>query len=69
MPTMIEMVEAHLMNVQREMNTLVERKNAIEQEIQKLQKYLNDGVSVLNEAKAAATKPITSESLTQKSLF
>lgn len=69
MPTMIEMVEAHLINVQREMNTLTERKNAIEQEVQKLQNYLNDGVSVLNEAKDTAIKPTATEPLTQKSLF
>lgn len=68
MPTMIEMVEAHLLNVQREVNSLTERKNAIDNEIQKLQKYVTDGVTVLNEAKNA-TKPSVTDTLTQKSLF
>jgi hypothetical protein len=46
---MEEMVQAHLLNVEREINTLEERKVAIDQEIEKLQSYLNEGVDTLKE--------------------
>lgn len=49
MPSMEEMVQAHLLNVEREINTLEERKVAIDQEIEKLQSYLNEGVDTLKE--------------------
>ncbi len=51
MATMVEMVEAHLINVQREIVNLTERRNAVEKEIEKLQQYLQDGQSTLLEAK------------------
>jgi len=51
MPTMAEMVEAHLMNVQREVSNLNDRRNAIEKEIEKLQQYLQEGQATLLEAK------------------
>lgn len=69
MQTMAEMVEAHLTNVQREIAALTERKTAIEQEVQKLQKYFEDGIYVLNQTKAAATKLTATEPQAQKSLF
>jgi cell division septum initiation protein DivIVA len=47
--SMSEMVEAHLMNVKREISTLVDRKNAVEQEIARLQAYLAEGEVTLNE--------------------
>ena len=51
MPSMAEMVEAHLMNVQREIKTLEERKVAIDAEIDKLKGYLIEGSATLTEAK------------------
>lgn len=53
MPSMVEMVEAHLMNVQREIGNLHERKNAIDKEIEKLQQYLQEGQVTLLESKNA----------------
>lgn len=67
MLTMVDMVEAHLQNVQRELNILGERKAAVEQEIQKLQNYLREGASVLNEAKTPA--PQVEQVASKKSLF
>jgi hypothetical protein len=46
---MEDMVQAHLLNVEREIKTLEERKVAIDQEIEKLQSYLNEGVDTLKE--------------------
>jgi hypothetical protein len=43
------MVQAHLLSVEREIKTLEERKVAIDQEIEKLQSYLNEGVDTLKE--------------------
>tara|TARA_A100001515_G_scaffold98096_1_gene78952 strand:+ start:1826 stop:2044 length:219 start_codon:yes stop_codon:yes gene_type:complete len=50
MPSMAEMVEAHLMNVQREIRTLQERKVAIDAEIEKLEGYLTEGSATLTES-------------------
>jgi len=50
MPSMSEMVEAHLMNVNREIQTLEERKVAIDADIKRLQGYLVEGKSTLDEA-------------------
>ena len=52
MPSMAEMVEAHLMNVQREIQTLEERKVAIDAEIDKLKGYLQEGSATLTESKS-----------------
>lgn len=52
MPSMAEMVEAHLMNVQREIQTLEERKVAIDAEIDKLKGYLTEGSATLTEAQS-----------------
>lgn len=54
MPTMAEMVEAHLMNVQREIGNLLERKNAIDKEVEKLQQYLQEGQNTLLESRSVA---------------
>lgn len=56
MPSMAEMVEAHLMNVQREIATLEERKVVIDSEIDKLKSYLSEGSATLTEAKN--TQPV-----------
>ena len=47
MPSLEEMAKAHLLNVEREINSLKERKVAIDQDIERLQAYLNEGVQVL----------------------
>jgi len=63
MASIIEMAEAHLMNVEREVNNLKERKAAVEQEIAKLENYLKEGAATLQEQKASAVvdpKPIQS---------
>jgi cell division protein FtsB len=69
MPTMIEMVEAHLMNVQREIQTLSERKTAINQEIAKLQTYATEGVSEVERAKALAEHQIEAKARPQSTIF
>jgi predicted nucleic acid-binding Zn-ribbon protein len=51
MASVLEMAEAHLMNVQREIGTLKERENAIKVEIEKLTTYLQEGVAELEAAK------------------
>ncbi len=50
MPSMLEMVEAHLLNVQREIQTLQERKVAIDSEIEKLNSYLQEGKETLEQS-------------------
>ena len=47
MATMVEMVEAHLANVQREIVNLQERKVTIDKEIERLTEYLNEGSATL----------------------
>jgi len=47
MTTLTEMANAHLMNVQREIQNLTLRKAEIEEEIKKLQDYLVEGSSAL----------------------
>jgi len=48
------MAEAHLLNVQREIQNLNERKVQIDQEIENLTSYLNDGARELQEAQSNA---------------
>ena len=48
---MIEMVEAHLLNVKRELDTLNARVSEIEAEKGKLQMYLEEGQTTLKEAR------------------
>lgn len=54
MSTVAEMAEAHLLNVQREIQNLNERKVQIDQEIEQLTSYLNDGAKELQEAQSEA---------------
>ena len=53
MTTIKDMAEAHLLNVQREIKTLEQRKQEIDVEIARLSEYLNDGADVL----AATSEP------------
>jgi len=54
MASMVEMVEAHLLNVQREIKNLNERKVQIDQEIDRLEEYLKVGAASLEESRADA---------------
>ena len=44
----VDMAEAHLLNVQRELQTLTQRKAEIESEISKLEDYLKDGITAVS---------------------
>jgi uncharacterized protein YaaN involved in tellurite resistance len=50
MASLKEMAEAHLLNVQREIQQLNERKATIDQEIERLSSYLEDGKQTLEES-------------------
>ncbi len=52
MVTLEQMAEAHLLNVQREIASLNERKTQIDGEIKRLTDYLNEGISVLKNKEA-----------------
>lgn len=70
MASMADMVEAHLMNVQREIGNLNERKNAIDKEIEKLQQYLQEGQTTLLEYRSAiVAKPVQQPALVTPSIF
>jgi len=47
--TLKEMAEAHLLNVQREIQQLTERKVSIDQEIERMKSYLIEGNQTLGE--------------------
>jgi septal ring factor EnvC (AmiA/AmiB activator) len=51
MDRIIQMVEAHLQNVSQAINDLINQKTSIEQEISKLQQYLDDGLKDLEKLK------------------
>lgn len=55
MPSLKEMAEAHLLNVQREIQTLKQRQVEIGEEITKLESYLEEGVRDLNDPVAEAS--------------
>ena len=59
MSDVVEMAEAHLLNVQREIQSLKERNVQIEQEIDKLTSYLNEGVQQLQTVKSQADAELT----------
>ena len=44
----VDMAEAHLLNVQRELQALTQRKAEIESEISKLKDYLKDGITAVS---------------------
>jgi hypothetical protein len=49
MATMKEMAEAHLLNVQREIQNLSSRRGEIDNELKTLNEYLLEGSKVLSE--------------------
>ena len=50
MASIQEMAEVHLLNVEREINVLNERKEQVEQEINRLTAYLAEGKQAVMEA-------------------
>lgn len=64
MPSMEEMVQAHLLNVEREISTLQERKVTIDSEIERLQSYFTEGVETLNEKSGETVTPEEKSNLT-----
>jgi hypothetical protein len=44
----MDMAEAHLLNVQRELQALAQRKTEIDSEISKLEGYLKDGIEAVS---------------------
>ena len=54
MKKLIDMSEAHLLNVQREITSLEQRKVEIDSEISKLTEYLREGVDTVTQAKSEA---------------
>ncbi len=64
--SMTEMVEAHLLNVRRELETLTQRVNEIQQEKARLEQYLSEGETVLvaatNEAEYQQRARVTTSS-------
>ena len=66
MSDVVEMAEAHLLNVQREIQTLSERKVQIEQEIEKLTSYLNEGAQELQTAKSQVDTVLTGSEISNQ---
>jgi cell division septum initiation protein DivIVA len=52
MASIQEMAEVHLLNVEREINVLNERKEQVEQEIDRLTAYLAEGKQAVMEAQS-----------------
>ena len=44
----VDMAEAHLLNVQRELQALTQRKAEIDAEISKLEEYLKEGIETVS---------------------
>ena len=44
----VDMAEAHLLNVQRELQALTQRKAEIDSEISKLEDYLKEGIGAVS---------------------
>ena len=62
MSDVVDMAEAHLVNVQREIQTLRERNVQIQDEIEKLTEYLNEGAQELQRVKSKAEAALTKDS-------
>lgn len=70
--TVLEMAEAHLANVQREIVSLNERKAAIDAEIAKLENYLQEGRTTVGAEVAKqqeVSPPPVPQPTAQSSLF
>ena len=53
-----EMAQAHLVTVQRTIQDLENQKSNIEQELQKLSVYLQEGIETLNETNASVGEAV-----------
>jgi predicted nucleic acid-binding Zn-ribbon protein len=63
MSKVLEMAEAHLLNVEREINMLRERQKTVEAEIEKLTLYLREGVAQLQQERQKLSEPDPTASL------
>jgi len=54
MASILEMAEAHLLNVQRELQNLSQRRSEIDKEIETLNAYLLEGAKVVQDNTAEA---------------
>lgn len=61
MASILEMAEAHLANVEREIGNLHNNKKQIDNEIERLTGYLNEGRQAVASAKSSAEAPATKE--------
>tara|TARA_Y100000996_G_scaffold410167_1_gene392054 strand:+ start:1203 stop:1430 length:228 start_codon:yes stop_codon:yes gene_type:complete len=64
MTNILEMAEAHLMNIQREIQVLEQRKIEIDKEISRLSEYLEGGVVAVSDAKSEASAALDSPTAT-----
>lgn len=65
MSKVLEMAEAHLLNVEREINMLRERQKTVEAEIEKLTVYLREGVAQLQQERQKLSEPVPTPSLAE----
>ena len=64
MTTVLDMAEAHLLNVQREIQILEKRKQEVDTEIEKLSEYLQGGVEAVDGAKSEAQAALAEQAVT-----
>ena len=64
MTNILEMAEAHLVNIQREIQVLEQRKIEIDKEISRLSEYLEGGVVAVSDAKSEASAALDSPTAT-----
>ena len=64
MTNILEMAEAHLMNIQREIQVLEQRKVEIDKEISRLSEDLEGGVVAVSDAKSEASAALDSPTAT-----
>lgn len=64
MTELVDMAEAHLLNVQREINNLENKKQEIDVEIARLTEYFKEGVDTVNQAKSDASAALADPSST-----
>mgnify|MGYP001217658223 CR=1 FL=1 len=65
--TLIEMAEAHLININREVQQLNQKKQDIDNEILRLQNYLDENSVVVQRAKSEAQAALASSATTPSS--
>ena len=67
MTDVLEMAEAHLINVAREVQTLEQRKIEIQSEIDRLKSYIDEAKQVVEGAKAEAQAALASSATSTSS--